>query len=220
VYIRRVDVPLFLDEAERLRSSSAATMIDDTAFQLRMLESKELEVTVTVPGDEATTAFFARVREFGTPRKLLYVRNYIDQLASTARGGRAAVVEHLYESERDLGVVSHNWHRIVLGENGTPRDVWEFWAYGFVLHTEVDKRTRWNAMDPVLQGMAKYVAYAYAGSLFHLVTVVEAMLRDASLDDRHVDMQILAPRPGYPVPPELAGFRAARVRLHSGAGPR
>lgn len=213
-YIRRVDVSLFLGEATRLRSSSAASMIDETAFQLYQAgPTTSIKVTVRIPDDEATTAFFARVRDFGKPGKLLYVRNYIDHLASTASGSRATVIEHLRESERDVGIVSHNWHRAVLGTSATPRDVWELWAYGFILHTDLDKRARWEAMDEVLQGMAKYVAYAYAGSLYHLVTVVEAMLRDPAADDRQVTMQVLAPRPGMPVPAELAGFRAARVRL-------
>jgi hypothetical protein len=68
-------------------------------------------------------------------------------------------------------------------------------------------------MDEVLQGMAKFVAFAYAGNLYHLVTVVELLLRDPNADDRQVTMQVLAPRPGLPIPAELAGFRAARVRL-------
>lgn len=61
--------------------------------------------------------------------------------------------------------------------------------------------------------MAQYVAYAYTANLFHLVAVIEAMLRDPSIDDRQVWMQLLAPRPEFPVPAERRGFRAARVRL-------
>jgi hypothetical protein len=213
-YVRRVNVPLFLEEAARLRSSTAASMIDETAFRLyKAGPTTPMEVSVTIPDDEATTAFFARVRDFGTPGKLLYVVNYIDHLAATATGARARVIQHLQESAKDVGVVSHNWHRIVLGASATPRDVWELWAYGFILHTDLDKRARWESLDEVVQGMGKYVAYAYAGSLYHLVTVVETMLRDPDADDRHVTMQVLAPRPGMPVPAELAGFRAARVRL-------
>jgi hypothetical protein len=211
---RRIDVALFLAEAARLRTSSAAKLIDQTAFHFYQAgPANPPEVTVNIPDDEATTAFFARVRDFGTPGKLLFVGSYIENLASTASGSRASVIQHLRESLRDLGIVSHQWHRIVLGEAATPRDVWELWAYGFILHTDPDKRARWEAMDEVLQGMAKFVAFAYAGNLYHLVTVVEMLLRDPEADDRHVTMQVLAPRPGLPIPAELAGFRAARVRL-------
>jgi hypothetical protein len=210
----RVDVALFLAEASRLRTSSAAKLIDQTTFHFYQAgPSTPVEVTVKIPDDEATTAFFARVRDFGTPGKLLFAGSYIEFLGTTASGSRAAVIDHLRESLQDLGVVSHNWHQVVLGPTATPRDVWELWAYGFILHTDREKRARWDAMDEVLQGMAKFVAFAYAGNLYHLVTVVELLLRDPNADDRQVTMQVLAPRPGLPIPAELAGFRAARVRL-------
>jgi hypothetical protein len=212
-YTPRLDIPLFLAEAERLRSSKAASMLDETAIKISSTGASDLAVDVTVPDDEVTTAFFAWLRAFGTPGKLVYVRNYIEHLAITATGSRADVVVHLLEAERDVGIVSHEWHKIVLGESATPRDVWEFWAYGFILHTDPDKRERWAAMHEVKQGMAKFVAYAYAGDLYHLVTVVEAMLRDPGIDHRQVLCQYLAPRPDFPVPPELASFKAARVRL-------
>jgi hypothetical protein len=55
------------------------------------------------------------------------------------------------------------------------------------------------------------VAYSYAGDLFHVVTVVEAMLRDKTLDEGAVLMQVLA------FDPRLTGrapdIAAAKIRL-------
>ena len=217
-YVPLVDVGLFLERAEILRSSRAAATIDETALHLEIIPPDSPRVELHVPDDEATTAFFARIRDFGTPGKMIYVAKYIDVLGETAAGRRATVVEHLRESMRDLGVVSHEWHKLVPGA-ATPRDVWELWTYGYILHTDEAKRARWAGMNSIQQGMAQYVAYAYAAGLFHLVTVVEAMLRDPAIDDRHVHIQILAPRPDFPVPDELRGFRAARVRLRDPEAP-
>jgi len=73
----------------------------------------------------------------------------------------------------------------------------------------------WAELPQFRQGMAKFVAYAYAAELFHLVTVVEAMLRDPSLDHRGVEMLIYGTRPEFASVPGITQFRAARVRLAS-----
>ena len=67
--------------------------------------------------------------------------------------------------------------------------------------------------------MAKFVALVYAAELFHLVTVVEAMLRDATLDDRGVRMLVYGVRPEFASTPGIPQFRAARVRLMEGTTP-
>ena len=94
------------------------------------------------------------------------------------------VVAWLREAHADLGKHPHDWHEIVLGPGATPRQVWELWTYSHILHSEEAKRKTWAELDQVLQGMARFVAYAYAIELFHLVTVVEAMLREHGLDHR------------------------------------
>jgi hypothetical protein len=195
-------------------------VIDATSFDLRVEFGAITEVGTTGPDDEATIAFFARVRQFGTRGTDTYVLKFIEMLAAEATGSRAVVVEHLREAHADLGVVSHEWHKHVLGEDATPRKVWELWTYAHILHPDPLKREQWAALSEPLREMAKYVAYAYAGDLYHLVTVVEAMLRDPKVDDRQVNMQYLAPRPDFPVPDHLKDFKAAKVRLHRKAPPR
>src|SRR5690349_15663676 len=90
------------------------------------------EVTVTGPDDEATTAFFARVREFDTPGKMVYVPKYIDHLEATATGPLVEILKHARAAHGDVGRVAHRWERIVLGDAARPRDVWELWTYGYV----------------------------------------------------------------------------------------
>ena len=74
------------------------------------------------------------------------------------------------------------------------RQVWELRTYAHLVHSDRAKRARWAELDDFRQGMAKYIAYSYAGDLYHLVTVVEAMLRDPAMDDRGLLIQILTVR--------------------------
>ena len=205
-------VALFLERAAALRSSRAAAVIDETRITITG-DSNGLVAQVDGPDDEATLAYFALVREFDTPGKPVYVPDFFPCLEIDATPRRLDLVAWLREVHADLGKHPHDWHEAVLGPGATPRQVWELWAYSHLLHTDAAKRKKWAGLDQVVQGMAKFVTYVYAGELFHLTTVVEAMLRDADLDDRGVRMLIYGTRPEFASIPGIAQFRAARVRL-------
>lgn len=206
-------IDLFLERAELLRSSRAVPLIDETRVTIRFDDSEHAgRVDLDAPDDEATAAYFVRIREFDTPRKSIYLADFFPSLERDASHRRRAVVEHLRQAHSDLGRRPHDWPGIVLRPGATPRDVWKLWTYSHVLHVDAAKRAVWARFDNLQQGMAKFIAYAYAGDLYHLVTVIEAMLRDPGLDDRGVKMQVLA------IDPRLAGaagiepFSAAKVR--------
>lgn len=205
-------IDLFLERAALLRSSSAVPLIDETRATLRFDDPGNAgRVELEAPDDEATAAYFVRIREFDTPKKAIYVADFFPNLERNGSLRRLAVVQHLRQTHDDLGRRPHDWPRIVLGPDATPRDVWELWTYSHVLHVDAAKRAIWAGLGSLRQGMAKFIAYVYAGDLYHLVTVVEAMLRDPQLDDRGVRMQVLA------IDPRLTGagiepFWAARAR--------
>jgi hypothetical protein len=209
-------VALFLDWAANLRSSRAVASLDLLGITMSF-DSQEIASQVDGPDDEATTTFFIRVREFDTPSKPVYVPDYFSRLEEDASPGRMEVVAWLREAHTDLGKHPYDWHKSVLGPDATPRDVWELWAYSHHLHPDEEKRKIWANLQQFQQGMAKFVAYAYATELFHLVTVVEAMLRDPGLDHRGVEMLIFGTRPEFASVPGITQFRAARVRLASPA---
>jgi hypothetical protein len=205
-------VGLFLERAAVLRSSTAVTLIDETRITLR-LDRAGGSADLVAPNDEATLAYFARIRHFDTPRTDLYVPDFFPNLETGATPERADVVAHVRQSHTDLGRQGNDWPKIVLGETATPRAVWELWTYSQVLHTDPAKRATWADLDGMRQGMAKFIAHSYAGDLYHLVTVVEAMLRDPQLDHRGLKMQFLATRPEFVGTPGIEAFSAARVRL-------
>jgi hypothetical protein len=193
-----VDIPLFLERAAILRSSRATATIDTTSFKWEWSrEPPTSRVTITGPDDEATTAFFVRVREFDVPGKMLYVGKYIDLLASTAAGERAEVLKHVRAAHSDLGLVPYRWHALVLGDDAKPRDVWELWTYGYVLHTDQAKRETYEALDELVKGMVRWISHVYAADLYHVVAVVEAMLRDPSLDLGRVQRAFWGTRPEF-----------------------
>jgi hypothetical protein len=205
VYQPRVDVPLFLERAAVLRSSRATASIDRAAFRWEWSrEPPSEQVTVTGPDDEATTAFFVRLRDFDIPGKMVYVGKYIDLLASSATGNRALVLEHVRAAHDVVGLVPHRWHTFVLGDDAKPRQVWELWTYGFVLHDDPDKREKYASLDPLRQGMVRWISHVYAADVYHVVTVVEAMLRDPELDLGRVRTQFWGTRPEFQhmVPPD------------------
>lgn len=171
-------VELFLERAEVLRSSSAVASIDQTAITLRFGGALgDADAELVAPGDEATLVYFARLRHFDTPKTDVYVRDFFPNLDAGATARRKLVVEHLSQAHADLGRRGNEWPKIVMGASATPRAVWEFWTYSQVLHTDPNKRAAWSSLNAMQQEMAKFVAFGYAGDLFHLVTVVEAMLR-------------------------------------------
>jgi len=210
-YQPRVDVPLFLERAAILRSSRAIATIESAAIKWAWSrEPPSSKVTVTGPDDEATTAFFARVREFDVPGKMVYVGKYIDLLASTATGDRAGVLEHVRAAHGVVGLVPNRWHALVLGDDARPRDVWELWTYGHVLHTDPAKRETYAALDELQQGMVRWISHVYAADVYHVVTVVEAMLLDPALDLERVRVAFWGTRPEFRhmVPPEEAFMKA------------
>jgi hypothetical protein len=218
----RERVDLFLERAELLRSSRAASTIDETKITIRFDSSSDGFADVVGPDDEATVAYFARIRHFDTPKADVYIPDFFANLEDAATARRLAVIAHARQAHADLGRFGNNWPKVVLGEKATPRLVWELWTYSQVLHTDASKRTAWARLDQMKQGMARFIAYSYAGDLYHLVTVVEAMLRDPSLDDRGVRMQMLATRPEFAGAAGIEQFRAAKVRLpdaRSASGP-
>lgn len=204
-------VGLFLERAEVLRSSTAVPTIDATAYHLTFDSSMRPVATLTAPDDEATIAYFTWIREFDTPKKPIYVADFFSLLEDGATSRRRAVVAHLRRAHEDLGRERYDRPSQLLGPGATPRDVWELWMYSHLVHLDPDKRATWAALPPHDQALAKFIAYCYAGDLYNLVTVVEAMLRDSSLDDRGVRLQILT------IDPRFAGmvphFEAAKVRL-------
>ena len=206
---------LFVERAAVLRSSRAVALIDETRITMTE-DSAGLVAQVEGPDDEATLAYFARVREFDIPGKPLYVPDFFSRLEAHATPRRMELVAWLREVHADLGKHPYDWHEIVLGRGATPRDVWELWAYSHLLHVDRAKREKWAGLGQPVQGMAKFVAFVYAAELYHLVTVVEAMLLDAKLDDRGVRMLVYGTRPEYASIPDMLQFRAARVRLVTG----
>ena len=204
-------VALFLERAEVLRSSTAVPTIEATAFHLTFDSGGTPAATLIAPDDEATIAYFTRIREFDTPKKAIYVANFFPLLEDGASPRRRAVVAHVRRAHQDLGRERYDRPGQLLGAGSTPRDVWELWMYSHLVHLDSDKRAKWAALEPWEQVLAKFTAYWYAGDLFHLVTVVEAMLLDRTLDDRGVRMQVLT------INPEFAGmvphFEAAKVSL-------
>jgi hypothetical protein len=209
----RERVALFLERAELLRTSRAVSWIDATKITIRAGSSQEPTADVVAPDEEATLAYFARIRHFDTQRTDLYVPDFFPNLHAGASARRAQVIAHVREAHADLGRRGNDWPKIVLGDGATPRSVWELWTYSQVLHTDPVKRATWADLQAYEQGMAKFIAYAYAGDLYHLVTVVEAMIRDPELDDRGVRMRVLATRAEYAGVPGVEQFRAARVSL-------
>lgn len=201
----RVDVPLFLERAGTLRSSRATASIESAAIRWEWSRDPPSEqVTVTGPDDEATTAFFVRLRDFDIPGKMVYVGKYIDLLASTATGDRASLLGHVRAAHGAVGLVPNRWHTLVLGDDATPRQVWELWTYGFVLHDDQDKRERYAALDTLRQGMVRWISHVYAADVYHVVTVVDAMLRDPELDLERVQTAFWGTRPEFRdmLPPE------------------
>lgn len=200
-----------LPPTEILRSSTAVPTIDETAFRLTFDSNGTPVGDLTAPDDEATISYFTRIREFDTPRKAIYVANFFSLLEAGATPRRRAVVAHLRRAHEDLGRERYDRPSELLGSGATPRDVWELWTYSHLVHLDADKREKWAALEQHEQALAKFTAYWYAGDLYHLVTVIEAMLRDTALDDRGVRMQVLTIDPRFRgmVPP----FEAAKVRL-------
>ncbi len=206
-------IALFLERAEILRSSTAVPTIDATAIHMDFTSGGEPVTTLTAPDDESTIAYFTRIRAFDTPKTPLYVPDYLPLLEAGATPRRCDLVAFLRRAHADLGREGHDRPGQILGAGATPRDVWELWTYSHLVHTDADKRAKWAALPPFQQAFAKFAAYRYAGDLYHLVTVVEAMLRDRDLDDRGVHTQLLTVRP------EIRGmvphFEAAKVRLRT-----
>jgi hypothetical protein len=208
-------IELFLERASVLRSSKAAATIDDTKMTMRFGSTwSDMEVELTAPDAEATIAYFAWIREFDTPGKPIYVPDFIPVLEVGASPRRLEVIKWLRQAHADLGRESYGRPSHVLGVGATPRQVWELWAYSHVVHTDAVKRAIWSSLDSYQQGAARFIAYSYAGDLFHVVTVAEAMLRDSTLDDRGVLMQALT----NDMDPRVAGgtvprFHAAKIRL-------
>jgi hypothetical protein len=157
---------------------------------------------------KATIAYFTRIREFDTPRKAIYVPDFFADLEAGATTRRRQVVAHIRRAHADVGRERYDRPTQILGPGATPRDVWELWMYSYHVHLDKDKRAK-AALEPYQQAYAKFISYRYAGDLYQLVTVVEAMLRDEDLDDRGVRMQILTIDPPFKdrVPP----FAPARV---------
>jgi hypothetical protein len=202
-------IELFLDRAAVLRSSRAAASIDETTMTINFSgDGSDIEIDLDAPDDEETLVYFARVRAFDTRGTDLYVADFFPVLVKGAGPSRRAVVDWITRAHEDLGREGYDRPSHVLGTGATPRQVWELWTYGFLLHTDMAKRAVWSGLDDYQKGAAKFVAYSYAADLFHLVTVVEAMLRDPLLDASGVRMQELRldPRSGRT-------FSAAKVRL-------
>jgi hypothetical protein len=152
VYQPRVDVPLFLERAAVLRSSRATASIDSTAFHWEWSrETSQSKVTIEGPDDEATTAFSVRVRDFDVRGNMSYVAKYIDLMAGTATGARAEVLAHVRDAHAAIGLVPYNWHTIALGDDAKPREVWELWTYGYVLHTDPGKRATYEGLDELVR---------------------------------------------------------------------
>jgi hypothetical protein len=205
------DVELFVERAQVLRSSTAVPTIDETALHITFTSEGAVQADLDAPDDEATIAYFTRIREFDTPKKAIYVPDFFPYLEAGATPRRRQVVAHLRRAHSDLGRERYDRPSQILGPGATPRDVWELWTYSHLMHLDPDKRAKWAALKPYQQAYAKFISYWYAGDLYHLVTVVEAMLLDKALDDRGVRMQILTINPRFAdmVPP----FEAAKVRL-------
>jgi hypothetical protein len=206
-------IELFLERAAVLRSSRAAASIDETAMTVKFGSgSSKIEVEITAPDDEATLAYFTRIREFDTPGNPFYVPDFFLVLTAGASPRRLQVVDWLRAAHADLGREPYDRSSHVLGPGATPRQVWELWTYSQIIHSNASKRATWASLDTYQQGAAKFVAYGYAADLFHVVTVAEAMLRDRTLDDRGVRGQVLT------FDPRLAGdlkpaIEAAKIRL-------
>ncbi len=206
-------IALFLERAEILRSSTAMPTIDATALHMGFTSGGEPIPTLTAPDDESTIAYFTRIREFDTPKKPTYVPDFFPLLEVGATPRRRALVDFLRRAHADLGREGYDRPGQILGAGATPRDVWELWTYSHLMHTDADKRAKWAALPSFEQAFAKFAAYWYAGDLYHLVTVVEAMLRDRNLDDRGVRTQLVIVRPEFTG--MVPHFEAAKVRLRT-----
>ena len=119
-------VALFVEQAAVLRSSRAVASIDVTRITMTG-DSTGLVAQVDGPDDEATLAYFARVREFDIPGKPLYVPDFFPRLEIDATPRRIDLVAWLREVHVDLGKHPHDWHKAVLGP-GQPRD--RYGSYG------------------------------------------------------------------------------------------
>lgn len=42
-----------------------------------------------------------------------------------------------------------------------PRDAFELWAYGEVIHNEYTKELRWQSLGPLRQGLVRQMAHDY-----------------------------------------------------------
>ena len=83
-------VALFLERAEILRSSTAVPTIDATAFHLTIDSNGTAVASLTAPDDDATIAYFTRIREFDTPKKAIYVAKFFSLLEDGASPRRRA----------------------------------------------------------------------------------------------------------------------------------
>jgi hypothetical protein len=208
-------IELFLERAAVLRSSRAVGIIEKTSMTTTFSSAEaDAVVELKAPDDEATLAYFARIREFDTPSKPIYIPDFFPVLAIEATPRRLKVVDWLRQAHADLGRESYDRPRQILGAGATPRHVWELWAYSHLMHVDKAKRAIWSSLGTWQQGAAKFMAYSYAVDLFRVVTVFEAMLRDRTLDDRGVLMQAVTndrdPRVAGGIVPR---FRAAKIRL-------
>lgn len=184
--------------------------IDNTALRLSFDEHGEPVAALTAPDDEATIAYLARLRDFDNPRASIYVAKFLEILEDGASVSRRAVEDHLRRAHRDLGREPLDRPDQLLGPGATPRDVWELWTYSHLIHLDENKRAKWAALQPWERELAKFAAYWCAGDLYHLVAVIEAMLRDRNLDGQGVRTQVLTINPTFAA--RAPASEAAKVR--------